>query len=165
MIARAIAAGVPFGWVAADSVYGVGDIEHDLRQVGKGLCTRREFRPLVRVLGQAATAVSAPLKTSQRRSNHPIGGDCRRVRNQKDRGCMTGATSNWRILRRRVNDESHVLWTRGLLIRRNIANGDLAYFSTWCRQELPLHTGQPWRAIAGRSRIASKQPRRVRARP
>ena len=27
---------------------------------------------------------------------------------------------------------SQVLWTRGLLIRRNIANGDLAYFTTWC---------------------------------
>ena len=24
------------------------------------------------------------------------------------------------------------LWTRGLLIRRNIADGDLAFFSTWC---------------------------------
>src|SRR6201985_487665 len=36
MIARAIAAGVPFRWVAADSVYGVGDIERDLRPAGKG---------------------------------------------------------------------------------------------------------------------------------
>ncbi len=24
------------------------------------------------------------------------------------------------------------LWTRGLLIRRNIADGDLAFFTTWC---------------------------------
>src|SRR5271167_1725953 len=29
MIERALAAGVPFRWVAADSVYGVGDIERD----------------------------------------------------------------------------------------------------------------------------------------
>ena len=29
------------------------------------------------------------------------------------------------------------LWTRGLLIHRNIANGDLAFFSTWC----PAGTG------------------------
>src|SRR6476619_1254019 len=28
--------------------------------------------------------------------------------------------------------ENHGLWTRGLLIRRNIADGDLAYFTTWC---------------------------------
>jgi SRSO17 transposase len=31
MIARAEAAGVPFRWVAADTVYGIGDIEQDLR--------------------------------------------------------------------------------------------------------------------------------------
>src|SRR6188472_3260196 len=36
MIQRAITAKVPFAWVAADSVYGVGDIERDLRQAGKG---------------------------------------------------------------------------------------------------------------------------------
>src|SRR3954471_20374676 len=36
MIERALAAGVPFRWVAADSVYGVGDIERDLRRAGKG---------------------------------------------------------------------------------------------------------------------------------
>jgi len=36
MIERAIAACVPFRWVAADSVYGVGDIERDLRRAGKG---------------------------------------------------------------------------------------------------------------------------------
>ena len=36
MIERALAAGVPFRWVAADSVYGVGDIERDLRKAGKG---------------------------------------------------------------------------------------------------------------------------------
>jgi SRSO17 transposase len=29
-------------------------------------------------------------------------------------------------------DESQGLWTRGLLIRRHIGNGDLAYFTTWC---------------------------------
>src|SRR6201981_2660130 len=36
MIERALAAGVPFRWGAGDSVYGVGDIERDLRQTGKG---------------------------------------------------------------------------------------------------------------------------------
>ena len=36
MIERALAAEVPFGWVAADSVYGVGDIEMALRRAGKG---------------------------------------------------------------------------------------------------------------------------------
>ncbi len=36
MIARAIGAGVPFSWVAADSIYGVGEIEMALRRAGKG---------------------------------------------------------------------------------------------------------------------------------
>ena len=36
MIERAIAAGVPFAWVAADSVYGVGELETALRRAGKG---------------------------------------------------------------------------------------------------------------------------------
>src|SRR5437868_3482347 len=36
MIERAIAANVPFRWVAADSVYGVGEIETRLRKAGKG---------------------------------------------------------------------------------------------------------------------------------
>jgi SRSO17 transposase len=36
MIRRVPAADVPFGWVAADSVYGVGDIEVALRGAGKG---------------------------------------------------------------------------------------------------------------------------------
>src|SRR4051795_9687203 len=45
MIERAIGAGVPFVWVAADSVYGVGEVEMALRRAGKGY-----------VLGVAGTA-------------------------------------------------------------------------------------------------------------
>jgi SRSO17 transposase len=36
MIERAIATGVPFAWVAADSIYGVGQVEMALRRAGKG---------------------------------------------------------------------------------------------------------------------------------
>src|SRR5215213_2472787 len=36
MIVRARAAGVPFEWVAADTIYGVGVIEMQLRRAGKG---------------------------------------------------------------------------------------------------------------------------------
>jgi SRSO17 transposase len=36
MIERALAAKVPFGWVAADSVYGVGSLETTLRRAGTG---------------------------------------------------------------------------------------------------------------------------------
>jgi hypothetical protein len=44
MIVRAIMAGVPFHWVAADTVYGVSEVEQTLRRAGKGY-----------VLGVAAT--------------------------------------------------------------------------------------------------------------
>ena len=30
------------------------------------------------------------------------------------------------------------MWARGLLIRRNIADGDLAFFSTWCPKDTPM---------------------------
>jgi SRSO17 transposase len=36
MATRAITAGVPFSWVAADSIYGVGELETTLRRTGKG---------------------------------------------------------------------------------------------------------------------------------
>jgi SRSO17 transposase len=36
MIERALSAQAPFGWVAADSVYGVGSLETMLRRAGKG---------------------------------------------------------------------------------------------------------------------------------
>ena len=32
------------------------------------------------------------------------------------------------------------IWTRGLLIRRNIAEGDLAFFSTWCPSGTSIET-------------------------
>src|SRR6188508_3348511 len=45
LVERAIAAGVPFAWVAGDSVYGIGAVEMALRRAGKGY-----------VLGVAATS-------------------------------------------------------------------------------------------------------------
>ena len=38
------------------------------------------------------------------------------------------------------NDEDPGLWTRGLLIRRHIADGDLAFFTTWCPAATSIET-------------------------
>jgi SRSO17 transposase len=38
------------------------------------------------------------------------------------------------------NDVSPGLWTRGLLIRRRIADGDLAFFTTWCPAGTSIET-------------------------
>jgi hypothetical protein len=63
------------------------------------------------------------------------------------------------------NDENHGLWTRGLLIRRNIADGDLAYFSTWCPAGTPIEILVRVECHRGRSRTVSTLPERVRSRP
>jgi SRSO17 transposase len=39
-----------------------------------------------------------------------------------------------------LNEENHGLWTCGMLIRRNITDGDLAYFTTWCPAETSVET-------------------------
>ena len=96
MIERALVAGVPFRWVAADSVYGVGDIERDLRQAGKGYVLASI--PVIGLHhGASRNELSAPPRSSQRRSDDLTGGVCRPVPEPKDRDCTTGATSNWPI--------------------------------------------------------------------
>jgi len=52
---------------------------------------------------------------------------------------MIGAISNWPIsMPAQSTTANDGLWTRGLLIRRRIADGDLAFFTTWWpRQEQP----------------------------
>ena len=47
------------------------------------------------------------------------------------------------------NEDLTGLWTRGLLIRRTLADEDLAFFSTWCPAGTPIDTlvrveGQRW---------------------
>jgi hypothetical protein len=54
MIERALAAGVPFRWVAADSVYGVGDISGTSAKPVKAMCSASI--PIIGcIMGQAAT--------------------------------------------------------------------------------------------------------------
>lgn len=38
------------------------------------------------------------------------------------------------------NEHLAGLWTRGLLIRRSLSDGDLAFFSTWCPAGTPIET-------------------------
>jgi SRSO17 transposase len=131
MIERAIAASVPFAFVAADSVYGVGAVEGALRRAGKGY-----------VLGVA--------------SNHRVNswGKAKLIAGTAESVAQGLAPSDWKRLSAgdgvkgpRLYDWAYVeladidasdyeegrlgLWTRGLLIRRTIADQDLAFFSTW----------------------------------
>ena len=132
MIDRAITAHVPFAWVAADTVYGVGDLENALRRAGKGYVLgvssahwfgswKRE-----RPLGGSAAEIAKALPSS----------DWQRL--SAGAGTKGPRLHDWCYLEladleaEEFNDENHGLWTRGLLIRRNIADGDLAYFTIWC---------------------------------
>ncbi len=132
MIARAIAASVPFRWVAADTVYGIGDIERDLRRAGKGY-----------VLGVSASHVFRSWGKPQ-----PIAGTAAEIagtlqpsdwkRLSAGAGTKGPRLHDWCYLEladlksEEANHDNHGLWTRGLLIRRNIADADLAFFTTWC---------------------------------
>src|SRR5580692_7388785 len=140
MIARAIAAHVPFAWVAADTVYGVGNVERDLRRAGKGyvlgVSSAHWFGSWnrTRPLGGSAEDIAKTLQPS----------DWQRL--SAGAGTKGPRLHDWCYLEladleaEEFNDENHGLWTRGLLIRRNIADGDLAYFTTWCPARTSIET-------------------------
>ena len=53
---------------------------------------------------------------------------------------MIGAISNWPIWSENQSTKIRPLGTRGLLIRRRIADGDLAFFTTWCPAATSIET-------------------------
>ena len=137
MIERAIAAEVPFAWVAADSVYGVGGIETALRQAGKGY-----------VLG-----VNGSHPFNSWGDKPPVTGTAEEIaqalpasawaRLSAGEGTKGPRLHDWAYLEladleaAEYDDSRSGLWTRGLLVRRSIADGELAFFTTWC----PAGTG------------------------
>jgi SRSO17 transposase len=149
MIARAIAAGVPFAWVAGDSVYGVGALETQLRRAGKGYVlgvnADSQFNSWIgkpAVAGTAA-AIAQGLDTAawQRLS--------------AGAGTKGPRFYDWAYLELADLEADEYrsgavgVWTRGLLIRRNISDGEQAYFSTWCPAGTGIETlvaveGQRW---------------------
>lgn len=132
MITRAIAAKVPFSFVAADTVYGTGEIETLLRKAGKGYVLGVASNHVFQSWGKpqpvagtaAAIAQSLPKKAWRRLASNE--------------GTKGPRWHDWAYLEladldaSQYNDDLAGEWTRGLLIRRNIADGSLAFFSTWC---------------------------------
>ena len=132
MIGRAIAAKVPFSWVAADTVYGVGELEMALRRAGRGY-----------VLGVSAThqfhSWSAKLSVSGTAEEIAQGLDAVAwQRLSAGPGTKGPPLYDWAYLELADLDAagfypgSNGLWTRGLLVRRSLADGKRAYFTTWC---------------------------------
>ena len=138
MVARAIAAKVPFSFVAADSVYGTGDIETVLRKAGKGY-----------VLGVASNHVFRSWGKTQL-----IGGTAAKIAENLPKNAWRRLSAGEGTKGPRLHDWAYLEladldavqynsaltgeWTRGLLIRRNIAVSDLAFFATWCPKGTPM---------------------------
>lgn len=140
MIKHAVDVNVPFSWVAADSVYGVGSIETALRRAGKGYVlgvnanhTFRSWATPEIVAGTANDiADDLPADVWQRLS--------------AGNGTKGERFHDWVYLELADLDASDYddafpgIWTRDLLMRRNIADGDLAFFTTWCPKGTSIAT-------------------------
>ena len=149
MIARALAAGVPFDWVAADTIYGVGAIEMQLRRAGKGYVlgahATDQFSSWIDKPEVAGTAEQIAKALSPEDWTRLSAGD----------GTKGARLYDWAYVEladlraEEYNKDLTGLWTRGLLIRRSLSDGDLAFFSTWCPAGTPINTlvrveGQRW---------------------
>ncbi len=140
MIARAIAASVPFKWVAADTVYGVGDIEQQLRQAGKGYVLGVSSAHVFNSWGKrrSVSGTAAEIASTRRSS------DWKRL--SAGDGTKGPRLHDWCYLEladldaAQFNSANDGLWTRGLLIRRRIADDDLAFFTTWCPAGTAIET-------------------------
>jgi SRSO17 transposase len=140
MIARAIEANVPFSWVAADSVYGVGAIEQELRRAGKGyvlgVSSSHWFHSWGKtpMIGGTAAEIAATRTAA----------DWQRL--SAGSGTKGPRLQDWCYLEladledKTEGDANHGQWTRGLLIRRHIADGELAFCSTWCQVGTTIET-------------------------
>jgi SRSO17 transposase len=138
MVERAIRAGVPFAWAATDSVYGVGEVETMLRQAGKGyvlgVTGTHQFWSWGRtpVAGTAEEIARALPASAYRRLS-------------AGEGTKGARLYDWAYLDL-ANLEAEevgytggpVVWTRGLLIRRSLADQSLAFFTTWCPKGTPV---------------------------
>jgi SRSO17 transposase len=142
MIERAMAAGVPFSWVAADTVYGVGDIEMALRRAGKGYVlgvkTDHLFNSWVGKPPVAGTAEAIAKGLPPTAWTRLSAGE----------GTKGARLYDWAYCEGADYDQAG-LWTRGLLIRRSLTDGERAYFTTWCPADTPVATlaaveGQRW---------------------
>ena len=138
MIARAIAAKVPFSFVAADSVYGTGELETALRKAGKGYVLGVAANHRFHSWGKKQMVRGSAAKIAQ---NLPKGAWRRLSAGEGTKGARLHDWAYLELADLDAGEYNSTLtgkWTRGLLIRRNIADGDLAYFSTWCPKDIPM---------------------------
>jgi SRSO17 transposase len=129
---------VPFSWVAADTVYGVGEVEMALRRAGKGY-----------VLG-----VTGAHGFSSWIGKPEVAGTAEEIARELPASAWRRLSAGEGTKGPRLHDWAHPeladldadeyvegaegLWTRGLLVRRHVGDGELAYFTTWCPAGTPI---------------------------
>ncbi|MCA0338918.1 IS701 family transposase [Shinella sp. DD12] len=140
MIRRAMAADVPFSWVAEDAVYGVGDVEGTLRRACKSY-----------VLG-----VKSDHYFGSWSGKPPVAGTAQEIARDLDPSASQRLSAGEGTKGARLHDWAYCeladldadeytetksgLWARGLLIRRNTSDGDLAFITTWCLDGTGIQT-------------------------
>ena len=138
MIARAIVARAPISFVAADSVYGVGELETALRKAGKGYVLGVAANHLFHSWGKKQLVRGSAAKITQ---NLPKSAWRRLSAGDGTKGARLHDWAYLELADLDAVEYNRTLtgrWTRGLLVRRNIADGDLAFFSTWCPKNTPM---------------------------
>jgi len=158
MIERAIAAGVSFAWVAADSICGVGGIEMALRRAGKGYVlgvnansqfnswgTKPDVAGTAEAVAQARDASAwQRLSAGEGTKGARLDDWARLAKGSVRRSWMEWQDEGYLELADLDADEFNPglsgTWTRGLLIRRNIGDRSLAYFTTWCTAGTTIET-------------------------
>ncbi|MGW9822020.1 SRSO17 transposase [Methylorubrum extorquens] len=139
MIERAVRAEVPFAWVAADSIYGLGEIELALRRAYKGyvlgVTGQHRFWSWDANLDLAGTAEDIAKGIPDQDWLRLSAGAGTKGARLFDWAYLPLATLRADALDAAL-DQS--LWTRGLLVRRSLSDGALAYFTTWCPAGTPV---------------------------
>jgi SRSO17 transposase len=126
--------------VAGDGVYGVGELEMALRRAGKGY-----------VLGANATQtfnswIGKPAVAGTAKEVAKGLEPCAWRRLSADEGTKGPRLSDWAYLELADLDADKYrsgatgVWTRGLLVRRSPADGECAFFATWCPAGTTIET-------------------------
>ena len=118
--------------VAADTVYGVGELERALRRAGRGyvlgVSATHQFQSWGRMPAVSGTAEEIAQGLDASAWQRLSAGE----------GTKGPRLYDWAYLELADLDAaglypgSNGLWTRGLLVRRGLADGRRAFFTTWC---------------------------------
>jgi SRSO17 transposase len=163
MIERALAAGVPFAWVATDTIYGA--LAMRLRRAGKGYVLGAHATDQFNSWDKSPPVAGTAGGGHRRWRAPPVAGTAETIakalppetwtRLSAGDGTKGARLYDWAYVAladleaEEYNEELTGLWTRGLLIRRSLSDGDLAFFSTWCPAGTPIEElvrveGQRW---------------------